>query len=144
MTIVRVSEIFWTKKVTIKINKKRKWNLNWKITLLCRHSFARFGATLVTLDLHRSGIETIDPLAFIGLTKLENLLLWDNKLRVVPGNWFVNMYNLKTLDLSFNRITVIDYIVFTLLPNLENFYFDYNQIKIIDYNMFQKNPLDWG
>ncbi|KAG9435095.1 hypothetical protein HZU67_03080 [Apis mellifera carnica] len=119
------------------------------------HSFARFGATLVTLDLHGSGIETIDPLAFIGLTKLENLLLWDNKLRVVPGNWFVNMYNLKTLDLSFNRITVIDYIIFTLLPNLENFYFDYNQIKIIDYNMFQqlrnlknvkfeKNPLDWG
>ncbi|XP_017880505.1 leucine-rich repeat, immunoglobulin-like domain and transmembrane domain-containing protein 2 [Ceratina calcarata] len=126
-----------------------------KIAHISGHSFARFGATLVTLDLHGSGIETIDSFAFVGLTKLENLLLWGNKLKYVYRDWFVNMYNLKTLDLSFNSIEVIDYGVFQLLPNLRNFYFDYNQIRFIDYGMFaylqnlksvkfEKNPLSWG
>ncbi|XP_076675625.1 uncharacterized protein LOC143372891 [Andrena cerasifolii] len=126
-----------------------------QIAELPGHAFAKFGATLVTLDLHQSGIETIDSMAFIGLTKLESLILWGNKLRSVPRHWFVNTYNLRTLDLSFNSIDVIDYAVFELLPNLENFYFDYNQIKFIDYSMFaylrnlktvkfEKNPLNWG
>ncbi|XP_076235822.1 uncharacterized protein LOC143180167 [Calliopsis andreniformis] len=119
------------------------------------HAFAKFGATLVTLDLHSSAIETIDPMAFIGLTKLESLILWGNKLRMVPRDWFMNTYSLRTLDLSFNFIEVIDYVVFQMLPNLENLYFDYNQIKFIDYSMFaylknlknvkfEKNPLSWG
>ncbi|XP_034171672.1 uncharacterized protein LOC117600391 [Osmia lignaria lignaria] len=119
------------------------------------HAFARFGATLITLDLHGCGIGTIDSYAFIGLTKLKNLILWDNRLRFVAGDWFVNTYNLKTLDLSFNYIEVIDYRIFQLLPNLENFYFDYNRIKTIEYSMFayltnlknvkfEKNPLNWG
>ncbi|CAK9819076.1 Insulin-like growth factor-binding protein complex acid labile subunit [Anthophora plagiata] len=126
-----------------------------KIPNVPGHSFARFGLTLVNLDLHGSGIETIDSFAFIGLTRLENLILWGNKLRAVYSNWFINTYSLKTLDLSFNFIEVIDFNMFPLLPNLENFYFDYNQIKYIDYNMFgylkslknvkfEKNPWQWG
>ncbi|GAB1861866.1 Platelet glycoprotein V [Camponotus japonicus] len=118
------------------------------------HSFARFGATLVTLDLHESGIQTCDPQAFVGLTKLKKLMLWGNKLTFVPGDWFVNMYSLQTLDLSFNFIQGIDYTIFQMLPNLENFYFDYNQLRYIDYNMFaylgnlkrvkfSKNPWSW-
>ncbi|XP_076175876.1 uncharacterized protein LOC143151032 [Ptiloglossa arizonensis] len=119
------------------------------------HAFTRFAATLVTLDLHGSGIETIDALALVGLTKLEKLILWNNKLRTVPRDWFMYLYNLRTLDLSFNFIEVIDYAVFQMLPNLENFFFDYNQIRFIDYTMFaylkslknvkfEKNPLSWG
>ncbi|XP_017758664.1 PREDICTED: leucine-rich repeat transmembrane neuronal protein 2-like [Eufriesea mexicana] len=119
------------------------------------HSFARFGATLVTLDLHGSGIQTIDFLAFVGLTKLENLLLWGNKLIYVYKDWFIYMSNLKTLDLSFNSIQVMDYALFEVLPNLRNFYFDYNEIRYIDFSMFanlrnlknvkfEKNPWNWG
>ncbi|XP_012220076.1 leucine-rich repeat transmembrane neuronal protein 4-like [Linepithema humile] len=119
------------------------------------HSFARFGATLVTLDLHESGIQTCDSQAFIGLTKLEKLMLWGNKLTFVPGDWFVNMYSLKTLDLSFNFIQGINSTVFQMLPNLENFYFDYNQLYFINYDMFaylgklkrvkfSKNPWSWS
>ncbi|XP_050456391.1 leucine-rich repeat transmembrane neuronal protein 2-like isoform X2 [Cataglyphis hispanica] len=118
------------------------------------HSFARFGATLVTLDLHESGIQTCDAQAFVGLTKLEKLMLWGNKLTFVPADWFVNMYSLQTLDLSFNFIQGIDFTIFQMLPNLKNFYFDYNQLRYIDYNMFaylgnlkrvkfSKNPLSW-
>ncbi|XP_043253102.1 leucine-rich repeat transmembrane neuronal protein 4-like [Colletes gigas] len=120
-----------------------------------RHAFAKFGATLVNLDLHESGIETIESLAFVGLVKLKKLVLWGNKLKIVPRDWFMYTPNLRTLDLSFNFIEVIDYGVFQLLPNLENLYFDYNQIKFIDYSMFaylnnlknvkfEKNPLNWG
>lgn len=129
--------------------------LSWYYFILSRHSFARFGASLVVLDLHESGIQTCDAQAFIGLTKLEKLMLWGNKLIFVPGNWFVNMYSLKTLDLSFNFIESIDYMVFQMLPSLENFYFDYNQLRYIDYNMFaylgnlkkvkfSKNPWNWS
>ncbi|KAL0116682.1 hypothetical protein PUN28_009953 [Cardiocondyla obscurior] len=119
------------------------------------HSFARFGATLVTLDLHESGIQTCDTQAFVGLTKLKKLMLWGNKLTNVQGDWFVNMqHSLQTLDLSFNFIQWIDYTVFQMLHNLENFYFDYNQLSYIDYNMFAymgnlkkvkfgKNPWRW-
>lgn len=119
-----------------------------------RHSFARFAASLVVLDLHESGIESCDASAFVGLTKLEKLMLWGNKLTFVPGDWFVNTRSLKTLDLSFNFIQAIDYAVFQMLPHLENFYFDYNQLRFIDYNMFaylgnlkkvkfSKNPWSW-
>ncbi|KYM93932.1 PREDICTED: leucine-rich repeat transmembrane neuronal protein 2-like [Cyphomyrmex costatus] len=119
------------------------------------HSFARFGATLMTLDLHESGIQTCDAQAFVGLTKLKKLMLWGNKLTYVPGNWFVNMYSLQTLDLSFNFIQGIDYMIFPMLGNLENFYFDYNQLNSTDYNMFaylgnlkkvkfSKNPWKWA
>ncbi|EFN86909.1 Vasorin [Harpegnathos saltator] len=126
-----------------------------KLPNIAGHSFARFGATLVVLDLHESGIETCDAAAFVGLTKLEKLMLWGNKLASVPGDWFVNMHSLKTLDLSFNFIRGIDYTVFQMLPSLENFYFDYNQLRYIDYNMFaylgnlkkvkfSKNPWSWA
>ncbi|KAH0948681.1 hypothetical protein HN011_003392, partial [Eciton burchellii] len=119
------------------------------------HSFARFGASLVTLDLHEAGIQMCDAQAFVGLTKLQKLLLWGNKLTFVPGDWFINMYSLKTLDLSFNFIESIDYTVFQMLPNLKNLYFDYNQLHYIDYNMFaylgklkrvkfSKNPWNWA
>ncbi|XP_031834608.1 uncharacterized protein LOC116427901 [Nomia melanderi] len=125
------------------------------ITNLPGHQFAKFGATLVTLDLHGSKIETVDPNAFIALTKLENLYLWGNNLKMVINDWFQDTQNLRTLDVSFNNIEVIDYAVFQRLPNLEKFYFDYNQIKFIDYTMFgylknlknvkfEKNPLKWG
>ena len=120
-----------------------------------RHSFVRFGATLLTLDLHESGIQTCDTQAFIGLTKLKKLMLWGNKLTYVPGDWFVNMYSLQTLDLSFNVIQWIDYTTFPMLSNLQNFYFDYNQLNSIDYNLFaylgnlkkvkfSKNPWKWA
>ncbi|KAG5311333.1 GPV protein, partial [Acromyrmex insinuator] len=119
------------------------------------HSFARFGATLMTLDLHESGIQTCDPQAFIGLTKLKKLMLWGNKLTYVSKDWFVNMYSLQTLDLSFNVIQWVDYMIFPMLNNLQNFYFDYNQLNSIDYNMFanlgnlkkvkfSKNPWIWA
>ncbi|XP_012054030.1 PREDICTED: leucine-rich repeat-containing protein 15-like [Atta cephalotes] len=119
------------------------------------YSFARFGATLMTLDLHESGIQTCDTQAFIGLTKLKKLMLWGNKLTNVPRDWFVNMYSLQTLDLSFNAIQWVDYTVFQMLSNLQNFYFDYNQLNSIDYNMFaylgnlkkvkfSKNPWNWA
>ncbi|XP_078049214.1 uncharacterized protein LOC144476330 [Augochlora pura] len=118
-------------------------------------TFRRFSQTLVKLDLHGIGIQTIDQSAFRGLTKLEELLLWGNKLVVLDGALFAETPRLKVLDVSFNQIQVIHYQVFTLLPNLESFYFDYNQIKFIDYSMFaylknlknvkfEKNPLNWG
>lgn len=109
----------------------------------------------MTLDLHESGIQTCDTQAFVGLTKLQRLLLWGNKLTFVRGEWFANAQSLKTLDLSFNFIQGIDYTIFQRLPNLENFYFDYNQLHYIDYNMFAylgnlkrvkfgKNPWNWA
>ncbi|XP_018311992.1 leucine-rich repeat transmembrane neuronal protein 4 isoform X1 [Mycetomoellerius zeteki] len=119
------------------------------------HTFVRFGATLMTLDLHESGIQTCENQAFIGLTKLKKLMLWGNKLTYVSGDWFVNMYSLQTLDLSFNFIQWIDNAIFQKLSNLENFYFDYNQLNSVNYDMFaylgnltkvkfSKNPWQWA
>lgn len=124
------------------------------ISFYQRHTFARFGATLATLDLHESGIQTCDAQAFVGLTNLKKLMLWGNKLTYVPEVWFANMQSLQTLDLSFNFIQGIDYTIFYALSNLENFYFDYNQLRYIDYNMFaylgklkkvkfSMNPWNW-
>lgn len=126
-----------------------------KIPTVPGHTFARFGATLRTLDMHECGIETIESEAFVALTNLEKLILWGNKLRWAPSSWFSNTYNLRTLDLSFNVIQDIEYIVYQILPNLENLYLDYNQLKFIDFNMigylrnlkkikFGKNPLNWA
>ncbi|KAG7198108.1 hypothetical protein KM043_005529 [Ampulex compressa] len=125
------------------------------ISNVAGHSFTRFAATLTIIDMHEAGIQTIEAEAFVGLTRLKELILWGNKLRMVLGNWFVNMNNLQTLDLSFNLIEVIDYSTYQLLPSVENFYFDYNQLKALPQGMFAymrnlrrvrlgKNPWKWA
>ncbi|KAL6265261.1 hypothetical protein P5V15_002041 [Pogonomyrmex californicus] len=150
-----------TQLTTLENNLDQAWTNTTSITIsdsnipnISGHSFAKFGATLETLDLHESGIQTCDAEAFIGLTKLKKLMLWGNKLTNVPAEWLMNMYSLQTLDLSFNFIQWLDWRVFQMLPNLENFYFDYNQLSYIDYSLFaylgnlkrvrfSKNPWKW-
>ncbi|XP_011691712.1 PREDICTED: TLR4 interactor with leucine rich repeats-like [Wasmannia auropunctata] len=146
-TLQQHLETAWTNTTTITI-------FDSNIPNIAGHTFARFGATLLILDLHESGIQTCDAQAFVGLTKLKKLMLWGNKLTYVPTSWFVNMNSLQTLDLSFNFIQWFEYAIFQMLNNLENFYFDYNQLSYIDYNMFaylgklkrvkfSKNPWGW-
>ncbi|XP_066599751.1 leucine-rich repeat and fibronectin type-III domain-containing protein 5-like [Prorops nasuta] len=117
-------------------------------------SFIKFSETLRSLDLHSCGIQTFDKEALIGLTKLEKLILYGNKLTWVSRFLFINTYELRVLDISFNAIQGIDFPVYQMLPFMEEFYFDDNQLTTIDFNMFSymgklrrvkfgKNPWNW-
>ncbi|XP_012278087.1 SLIT and NTRK-like protein 6 [Orussus abietinus] len=137
------------------------WNNSTKITIvesdipnITSNTFARFGGTLVILDLHESRIQSIDTLGFSGLHRLQNLVLQGNKLTWIQADWFRSLHNLRLLDLSFNDIQGIELGTFNLLPNLEYVYLDYNQLQYLDPNLFSslpklqgvkfgKNPLKW-
>ncbi|XP_011307777.1 insulin-like growth factor-binding protein complex acid labile subunit [Fopius arisanus] len=117
--------------------------------------FSSFGITLKTLDIHESGVRSVDTNAFWGLVYLEKLSLWGNKLTTIPADWFTHLPNLRVLDLSFNNIDTIDYKVYYTLPNLNELNIGYNKLKGIDYNLFPvmtqlrkvefgNNPLDWS
>lgn len=119
-----------------------------------RVAFVRFGSTLTHLDLHESGIKSIDVQAFVGLRNLQKLVLWGNNLTYIQSEWFIGLQNLRNLDISFNKIVEIDPRTFQLLPNLENFAFDYNQLSYIHFDQlawlgklkrakFGKNPWTW-
>ncbi|XP_034937631.1 peroxidasin homolog [Chelonus insularis] len=105
------------------------------------YTFVKFGQTLLSLDLHKSGINAIETNAFFGLAYLEKLVLWGNNLVRVSAEWFIYPTNIRHLDLSFNQINdVMDVNFFYLLPRLENLYLDNNKLMTIDYNVFYLMP----
>ncbi|PPQ67525.1 hypothetical protein CVT25_006066 [Psilocybe cyanescens] len=90
---------------------------------------ARFAEYLKRLCLRQNFISILDPETFHQLTKLEELDLYDNKLKSV-GDSLDKLSHLSTLDLSFNLLrSVPDRLEF--LHSLETIYFVQNKITNI-------------
>ncbi|KAL3275008.1 hypothetical protein HHI36_019781 [Cryptolaemus montrouzieri] len=59
---------------------------------------------LEIFEFSKNGLETVEDLAFNGLSKLKELNLADNKLRSVPKEALVPLQNLEILNLAGNQI----------------------------------------
>ncbi|KAH9481434.1 Coiled-coil domain-containing protein 174 [Psilocybe cubensis] len=100
-----------------------------KIGSLAGLRLARFAEHLKRLCLRQNFISILEPETFHQLTKLEELDLYDNKLKGV-GDALDKLENLSTLDLSFNLLrSVPDRLEF--LHSLDTIYFVQNKITKI-------------
>jgi slit protein 2 len=52
---------------------------------------------LVKLDLRRNQIAAIEPRAFDGASKIQEMLISENKMTEVHNKMFMGLHNLKTL-----------------------------------------------
>ncbi|KAG7089781.1 hypothetical protein E1B28_011433 [Marasmius oreades] len=89
----------------------------------------RFAQHLKKLCLRQNHVSHLDPEVFQQLTKLEELDLYDNKVKDV-GNALNNLSKLTVLDLSFNLVKMIPEAL-NHLPSLETVYFVQNKITKI-------------
>ncbi|KAJ3983948.1 L domain-like protein [Lentinula detonsa] len=90
---------------------------------------ARFANHLKRLCLRQNHISVLDPDVFQLLTKLEELDLYDNKIKD-PGHALNHLSNLSVLDLSFNLLRSIPESI-SLLTSLKTIYFVQNRISKI-------------
>ncbi|ETW83079.1 hypothetical protein HETIRDRAFT_126398 [Heterobasidion irregulare TC 32-1] len=90
---------------------------------------ARFAGHLKRLCLRQNFISFLDPAVFNQLTLLEELDLYDNKLKAV-GDSLNSLSNLSVLDLSFNLLKAIPDTL-EHLTALKTVYFVQNRISTI-------------
>ncbi|KAJ7170623.1 L domain-like protein [Mycena crocata] len=90
----------------------------------------RFAAHLKKLCLRQNFISHLDPEIFQPLTKLQELDLYDNKVKHV-GNSLDELSELSVLDLSFNLIRTVPEAL-QHLPSLQTVYFVQNRINKIN------------
>ncbi|KAF9069257.1 L domain-like protein, partial [Rhodocollybia butyracea] len=90
---------------------------------------ARFANHLKRLCLRQNHISFLDPQVFHLLTKLEELDLYDNKIKD-PGSALDKLSNISVLDLSFNLIRSVPDSI-TYLTSLKTIYFVQNRITKI-------------
>jgi len=81
------------------------WLINFNYSLLNDNQLVRiksdglFGRlpNLVKLDLRRNQIAGIEPQAFDGASKIQEMLISENKMTEVHNKMFMGLHNLKTL-----------------------------------------------
>ncbi|KIJ67066.1 hypothetical protein HYDPIDRAFT_109066 [Hydnomerulius pinastri MD-312] len=100
-----------------------------RITKLAPLRLERFAGHLKRLCLRQNAISTLDTDVFQQLTKIEELDLYDNKIKKV-GDELINMSSLSTLDLSFNLLKTMPEAL-AHLPSLKTAYFVQNRISKI-------------
>lgn len=114
--------------------------------------FSKF-TNLRELVIRNSGLTTVEPNAFDGLNKLENLTIQDNPLERIESSWLI-LENLERLDLRGNSINYIAPGAFRRLDRLTYLNLEGNDLKCIftsDLNEmpnvyiieFSGNPLKW-
>ncbi|XP_060583906.1 uncharacterized protein LOC132740065 [Ruditapes philippinarum] len=92
---------------------------------------------LIFLDLSNNEIKDVQKNAFTMQTKLETLILANNKLTTLPLDVFDNLSYLISLDLSSNRITKVEQRYFKHLTKLENLNLEHNVIITLPYDFLE-------
>ncbi|XP_046738231.1 protein slit-like [Diprion similis] len=107
-----------------------------KIRMIQNFAFFRFGNSLRSLNFSSSSIGQIEPEAFVGLSKLEQLILFNNSISTVESEWFKDLYELKELVLDGNSITHMPEILFLSLGNIETLSLNGNKIQCLSIDSF--------
>ena len=89
-----------------------------------------------SLDLSNSGIETLKPDDFAGLTELRNLQLPGNELLALPADVFSDLASLTALDLGSNRLTTLPAGVFSGLASLTTLDLGGNRLTTLPAGVF--------
>jgi len=93
---------------------------------------------LTKLDLGSNQLNSLHPLTFKSLTKLDSLSLYFNHLdeNSMVSNVFESLLSLKILDLSFNKFRFFPLYLFDKLVNLNILYLHANQLISLETSLF--------
>lgn len=94
---------------------------------------------LKSLWISYQTIKLIDSQDFIGLTKLEELDLYSNRIEFLPEDAFLDLFELNVLNLSKNEIKNFPEKIFNSLKKLRQIYFRDNNIEYLPKNLFADN-----
>ena len=89
-----------------------------------------------SLDLRRSGIDSLKVGDFAGLTHLEKLKLSRNRLRTLPAGVFAGLGSLKDLDLWQNELQTLPAGVFSGLTSLQDLDLEENELRVLPAGVF--------
>ncbi|KAL3275010.1 hypothetical protein HHI36_019782 [Cryptolaemus montrouzieri] len=96
------------------------------------------GTVLEEFEFSNNVLETIDNLAFNGLSKLEKLNLADNKLKSISKEALTPLKNLKVLNLKGNKIEKFSMNDLPELPNLEEINLSENPVNELKLDSIEK------
>ena len=107
------------------------------ISTLKKDAFRSVGLRfLEIISVCHTGLTLIEPGAFRGLPKLEQLHLHNNFISTLQPGTFTNLTNLRGLHLANNRIRGLEPSLFTDLINLDYISLESNQIQHLEEDMF--------
>ncbi|KAJ6636522.1 Leucine-rich repeat-containing protein 15, partial [Pseudolycoriella hygida] len=95
---------------------------------------------LHSLDLHNTGMLTIDDNAFRGCTQVAQLDLWQNKINSISANAFDSLRNVQFLNLEQNNLTSIAPNLFANQAKLQMLYLSQNKFSDFPVGIFR--PLE--
>ena len=87
-------------------------------------------------NLSNRGIKSLRSGDFNGLSNLEDLDLYSNKLSNLPANIFAGLSNLQNLDLHSNNLSSLPANIFAGLSNLQNLDLYSNNLSSLPANVF--------
>ena len=89
------------------------------------------------LVLHAKDIAELRPGDFSGLSNLETLDLWSNRLTSLPADIFAGLDRLRVLYLGQNRLASLPADVFSGLPRLRTLQLDGNRLETLSAGVFE-------
>ena len=95
-------------------------------------------ATITLIDLRRENITALKEDDFNGLTALEEIHLYNNKLSSLPAGIFDGLIALKSLNLSLNDLSSLPAGIFDELTALEYLDLDYNTLRSLPAGIFDE------
>lgn len=91
------------------------------------------------VDAFGCSVKEVTKQSFYGLTKVQKIVLDDNKIEKIVENSFDDLTELNLLYLDNNKITDLPIKLFEKLENLDTLYLNGNQLTKLDENLFRNN-----
>ncbi|XP_053562418.1 matrix-remodeling-associated protein 5 [Bombina bombina] len=88
------------------------------------------------INLGFNSIQSIAENSFVGLSKLEMLLIHSNDVHNVPNGAFKDLVSLQVFKMSYNKLNVVSSHTFHGLSSLTRLHVDHNKIEFIHPNAF--------
>ncbi|XP_077336941.1 matrix-remodeling-associated protein 5 [Lithobates pipiens] len=88
------------------------------------------------INLGFNSIQSIPENSFVGLSKLEMLLIHSNDVQSIPNGAFRDLNSLQVFKMSYNKLKVITSHTFHGLSSLTRLHIDHNKIESIHPNAF--------
>lgn len=92
---------------------------------------------LQSVDLHNTGLTSVDDNAFRGCTQITQLDLWENSINSISANAFASLRNVQFLNLEQNSLTTIPANLFANQQNLQMLYLSRNRFANFPVGIFR-------
>ncbi|EFA09704.2 insulin-like growth factor-binding protein complex acid labile subunit [Tribolium castaneum] len=110
-----------------------------QIVTIKGHAFVKM-KFLKIVNLRNNSISDLDPESFTNLTRVTQVDLSHNSLRILTNNLFSELANLDLLNLNHNTVFYIQPDAFKGLSNLRHLYLSHNRLERLEGYVFKYLP----